>query len=259
MKIQSVQRAVNILGLFSLSQPQLGVTEIARKLGLNKGTAWGLVTTLESNGLLDQDPKTSKYGLGPKVFEMGLVYVGGLSLNRVAAGPAQRLADSTRLTVWMGIWDGSAILVTNHSLPQGSAKTADQIGPKLAAHCSSVGKAALAHLPLEELTSWLDRAELAAFTPSTITDPQTLLADLEETRRRGYALSREESLIGQAGLGAPVFNAAGDLAGVIGVAGRPARKVYQREAELADELIAAAYEISQSLGYQPQAAKALGA
>jgi len=142
MKIQSVQRAIDILGLFSIGQPLLGVTEIAKLLHLNKGTAWGLVTTLESKGLLSQDPRTSKYGLGPKVFEMGLIYVGGLPLNRVAVGPAQKLADSTKLTVWMGIWDGNAILVTNHSLPRGTAKTSDQIGPKLAAHCSSVGKAA---------------------------------------------------------------------------------------------------------------------
>jgi len=111
----------------------------------------------------------------------------------------------------------------------------------------------------DELDAWLDRNELAAYTPSTITDRQALLSDLDQARKRGYALSREESLIGQAGLGASIFDASGYLAGVIGVAGRPARSVYEREDELADELIATAYEISRLLGYQPQATKAWGA
>ena len=96
MAIQSVKRATDIISLFSSSQPALGITQIAAALGLNKATAWGLVTTLEKQGFLQQDPETLKYGIGSKLFELGMVYFSNLEINakssRLAQGLARRIA-----------------------------------------------------------------------------------------------------------------------------------------------------------------------
>src|SRR5689334_1519607 len=97
MIIQSVKRSTDIISLFSSAQPSLGITQIAALLNLNKTTVWGLVTTLEQQGFLQQDPATQKYGVGPKLFELGMVYAGTLEINAKASRLVQGLASRTRL------------------------------------------------------------------------------------------------------------------------------------------------------------------
>ena len=82
MAIQSVQRAMKILGLFSIAKPRLGITEISNALGLHKATIQGLVRTLFEEGFLAQDPETKKYALGLKIYEMGVVLAGTLEINQ---------------------------------------------------------------------------------------------------------------------------------------------------------------------------------
>lgn len=252
MMIQSIQRAVAALNLFSSSPQGLGVTEIASALSLNKGTAWGIITSLEQLGMLRQDPFNRKYRLGPKVYELGLIFANGLEVNRMASESAQRLADETNLTVWMGIWDGQSVLVTIHALPRAQGKSATQIGPKLGAHCSAIGKTALAWLASDELDAFFERAELKAYTPSTIVDRKELLNELAKTRSRGFSISKEESVMGQSGIGAPIFDARGEFVAAIGVAGVSSIVLGDRHKELAEMTLSAANEISARLGYFPR-------
>ena len=202
--------------------------------------------------MLRQDPITKKYQLGPKVYDLGLIFSNSLPVNHMAAESAQQLADQSNLTVWMGIWDGESILVTINALPKARGKTATQIGPKLGAHCSAIGKAALAWLPPEDLKIFLDRTDLDAYTPSTIIDRHELIKDLEDTRLRGYSISRQEAVIGQSGLGAPILDAQGGLAAAIGIAGRSSMVLGDRLEELAEMMLSVASEISERLGYFPK-------
>ena len=75
MPIQSINRAIDILLLFSQARPWLGITEISKTLGLNKATVFGLVNTLQERGFLTKDPVNQKYGLGNKLHELGTVQV----------------------------------------------------------------------------------------------------------------------------------------------------------------------------------------
>ena len=251
MAIQSLQRAVAILNIFSSTRSSLGVTEIADALELNKGTVWGLITTLVDSKILRQNPSTKRYQLGPKLYELGLIFINGLEVNRVAVEPSQRLADQTDLEVWMGIWDGESVLATIHKNPKDHPKSAIQLGPKITAHTSAVGKAALAWLPTDQLDAFFSTSELKAYTPSTITHKDDLLKDLMETRRRGYAISRQESVLGRSGIGAPIFDASGELSAVIGVTGRSSAVLGNRLEELAEITLSIAREISENLGYFP--------
>ena len=82
MAIQSVQRVMKILGLFSITKPSLGITEISNALGLHKATIQGLVRTLFEEGFLAQDPETKKYQLGLKIYAMGVVLAEPCRLTR---------------------------------------------------------------------------------------------------------------------------------------------------------------------------------
>jgi len=249
MNIQSVQRATDIISLFCKSPRLLGVTEIAAALKLNKGTAWGLVTTLEQQGFLQQDPDTRKYGVGPRLFELGMVYVGNLQINVKGARPAQNLAARTGLTTRIGILDSDSVLITFLAVPRSEDYLSHQIGPRTPAYCSAIGKALLAHLDPAQLKDYLLSVDLVQHTRSTIMSKTQLKTELEETRERGYSITREEMIPGLAALGAPIFGRSRELIGAISISETPGVVLGKRMEKLGYELIRAAADISREMGY----------
>ncbi len=250
MNIQSVQRATDIISLFCKSPGRLGITEIATALKLNKGTVWGLVTTLERQQFLQQDTATRKYGVGPKLFELGMVYIGGLEINAKGARLAQALADRTRLETRIAIWDNGSLLITFLAVPRSEDYISHQIGPRVPAYCSGIGKALLAYLEPAQLKEYLRDADLARHTRSTIVSREKLRADLEATRERGYSISREEMIPGLAALGAPVFGRNRELVGAISVSESPRIVLGKRLERFGDELRRTASDISREMGYK---------
>jgi DNA-binding IclR family transcriptional regulator len=249
MTIQSVKRATDIISLFSSSQTSLGVTQIAALLGLNKATAWGLVATLEKQGFLKQDPDTQKYSVGSKLFELGMVYVGSLEINAKASRQVHGLASRTGLNARVGIWDGGSVLITLLALPKAEDSLSHQVGPRIPAYCSGVGKALLAYLEQDKLESYLQTTELVRHTRTTIVTPEELLKDLAKTRERGYCISREEMIPGLVALGAPIFGRTRGLVGAASISGSPAVLTGKHLEKVADELLRTAAEISKEMGY----------
>lgn len=254
MKIQSVQRALDILSMFTVPHPEYGVTEISEAKGLNKATAWGLITTLEQNGFLKRNPVTRKYRLGAKTYELGMAYAECLEINIQASEVAHSLAHKTKLTTRTGIWDRDAVLVTMVIIPYGQKKMATQIGPRIAAFCTALGKVTLAFLEPNLLHEYLKRAELIPYTTSTITEKNRLIKELDEIRRRGYSISNQELIPGAAGIAAPIFNRDGSFFAGISLGSKKKDQIVGGSLEnLSRELINAAYEISQQLGFTPAA------
>jgi len=251
--IQSVNRAITILSLFSHRRPRLGITEISRILNLPKGTVHGLVRTLLNAGFLQQDPATRKYQLGLKLYEMGITLAVNLEINQKAVGLANKLAKSVSLVSRIAIWDGDSALITLNVDPRSNSLFVHQIGPRIPAYCSSVGKAILAFLNNEELNAYLSRTELIPYTPKTITQKERLLNELEETRQRGYSIDQEETTLGLVCIGAPIFGKGGHLEASISLSGDPGRFRKKQLKGLCEKLIKTAGEISRSMGYFPEA------
>jgi DNA-binding IclR family transcriptional regulator len=250
--IQSVNRALQILGLFSLVRPRLGITEISRALGLHKGTVQGLVRTLTDQGFLEQDSSSKKYQLGSKLYELGIIRAGVLEINQKASIPAHQLALRTERLVRIATWDKNSVLVTMDVYPRSQPFLNRQFETRIPPHCTSLGKALLAFLDKEELALYLKQADLVSYTPNTILRKDQLLKDLDETRRRGYSLNRGEHLLGRAGLGAPIFGREKRLVGAICLvcaAGQDGKNI----TKYAEDVKATALEISRHMGYFAEA------
>ncbi len=248
MNIQSVQRATGIISLFCKSPRRLGVTEIAGALNLNKGTTWGLVTTLEQQGFLQQDAATRKYSVGPRLFELGMVYVRNLEINVKGAQPAQNIAARTGLITRIGIFDRGSVLITFLAVPRSEDHLSHQIGPRTPAYCSAIGKAMIAKFSPTELKAYLKNAEFVQHTRNTILSRTQLSADIKGIRQRGYAIAREEMIPGLAALGAPILGTHNRLVGAISISGAPSVVLGKRTEKLAYELVRAAASISREMG-----------
>ena len=215
MIIQSIQRALNILTLFSPSRPRWGITEIASAMGLAKGTVHNIVHTLVQGGFLKQDPETRRYTLGYRIFTLGAIMAGTLEINQKAAGLVHQLARRTDLISRIAIWDHDAALVTLNAAPHYADSLSQQIGPRVVAYCSAIGRALLAYLEVDKLTAYLDHVEMVPFTPQTVTDKQSLMEILDQTRSRGYAVNYQELAQGRSSIAATIFQSGGVLAASI--------------------------------------------
>jgi DNA-binding IclR family transcriptional regulator len=250
MSVQSVHRAIDILTLFSTVRPHLGVTEISQELNLPKPTIHGLIQTLVSRGFLTQDPDSRKYSLGLNIYELGVILAGSLRINQVAAEPAQRLARRTGLVGRVAIWDHESVLVTLNLFPKASEPMPNNLGPRLPAYCSAVGKAVLAFLPPDELTAYLKVVRFMSFTPNTITTKKRLRDDLKDARKLGYSSESGEFLLGLACIASPLFDRSGKPVGSISLSGSPGEMTDDVVTARAPELLAIAREISGYLGYR---------
>lgn len=250
---QSVERAMNLLSLFSHRHSRWGITESSRILGLSKGTVHGLARTLLKTGFLQQDSETRKYQLGSKIFELGVVLAGSLEINQKATGPASQLVKRTNLTSRIAIQDADSALVTLNIDPRLNTFFSNQIGPRVPKYCSAIGKSILAFMDDRELNAYLDRTELIPFTSKTITRRKQLLRELEETHRRGYSIDREETILGIGCIGAPIFGQEGRVVASISLSGDPYLIFGKHLGRLVEELRKTAREISRSMGYSLEA------
>jgi len=253
MAIQSVNRALDILFLYTNTQPRLGITEISKMLGLTKPTVHGLVQTLTKRGFLHQDPETRKYSLGLKIHELGSILSGTLKINQVGEGPAYRLANSTNHMVRIAIWDQNEILVTFNGIPGYQAAKYQQLGPRVPAYCSASGKAVLSKLPRKKISSYLNEITLSPYTQKTITKTPRLMKELEKARNKGYAEDHEEYLPGLFCISSAILDRNGSPCAAISVSGGANFFSNPQLEDIAQKMIETAAEISRSIGYFQQA------
>lgn len=253
MSVQSVRKAIDILSLFSLSRPQLGITEISKGVGLPKATVHGIVKTLVAQGFLSQDSDTNKYNLGLKIYELGSILSGTLKINLVGLGPVSRLAQKNSTMVRLALWDRGAVFVTMNRFPSSDAAQTQLLGPRIPAHCTALGKSILAFLPADELNAYLEQGILSPYTPQTIVGRRSLLGELERIRADGYAADNQEYVWGHSCIGAPIFDRAGYPVAAVSLSVQPPHSARELPAGLVGDLIATSLEISISMGYVPSA------
>lgn len=252
--IQSVQRAMEILSLFSHVRPCLGVTEISQALRLPKGTAHGLINTMVNQGYLQKDSDTRKYRLGFKILELGTIMIETLEINQKSLQAVRQLTKKTDFLVKLAVWDGFSVLITmtTNSLSSDLEGLAHHLGPRLPAYCSALGKAILACLDPDELVNYLTRIELVSYTPGTIIRKEDLLIEIEKTRQRGYAVASRELLIDTACLAAPIFDRQGRVMAAISLTAKHNKLFEKDESHYASLVIETAWIISREMGYFPE-------
>lgn len=248
--MRAVQRTINILELLATAPTGVRLTEICRQAGLDGSTALRYLKALAKLGYAVVVPGGGLpvYQLGPRVGRLGGVADHSL-LQRVARPGMEALSAACGEDVNLGTMDaGRAVCLetqeTSHLLEVNIAS-----GLRMAPHASSIGKAMLAFLPHGKREAILRAGELERFTPNTIVDADELRRELEETRRRGYSVDREEISPGVVCIGAPLFNAQGQVVASLSIT-VPTQRISLDELERrqAGALLETCEAISRALG-----------
>src|SRR2546422_817423 len=204
---RSLERGLAILSAFKAGRPELGISELARELGLTRSTSHRYVATLARLGYLQQNPQSRKYRLGPRVLDLGFSAINSMELRQISAPHLQQLSDETGHTVNMAILDGTDIVYIERcrSSQQGQREIDLNlhVGSRLPAYCTSMGKVLLAFLPDGERDTLLDGIRLTQRGPNTLTARRALVAELKRVRETGFALNNEELAYGLRSIAAP--------------------------------------------------------
>jgi DNA-binding IclR family transcriptional regulator len=252
-RLSSVANALRLLKAFSDEHAEIGVSDLARRLGLAKSTVHRLASTLLEEGVLEQSAEDGKYRLGLALFELGALVRRKMDFTAAARPFLRMLMEKTGETAHLAILDhGSVLYMITHESQQ-AIRVSSSAGTRAPAHGTAVGKALLAFQPEE----WIERVVshgLPASTPNTITDAKILRRELAAVRARGYAIDDEESEIGLRSMAAPIRADSGHVVAAISVAG-PAHRVARKTLlQWSRTLVQAADAASQRLGWQPSPA-----
>lgn len=248
--LSSVRNAARVLTSFSTEERELGVSELARRLGLGKSTVHRLLVTLSGEGLLEQNPVTGRYRLGLRMYELGSLVSVHLDLHEAATTVLTELRNHTGETVQLAVLDGREVVYVDRLESPHTLRLFGRVGHRNQAHCTATGKALLAHLPDADLDALLDGWELPAHTPYTITDSGRLRKELARVRRQGYAENANEAEAGVASVAAPVRDAAGGVVAALSVAGPAMRLDGGSMRRFAGLAIEAADTVSRRLGWR---------
>lgn len=247
-RIQSLQRALAVLRAFTDAEPELGVTELSRRLGLSKSIIMRLVATLRDEGFLERSPNGAKYRVGLAAFEVGNLYYVSASLMRDGEPLVAELARRLGYSAYMGTLSGDHVVYIAAIEGSGPIRVSPRIGSPAPAHTTAAGKVLLALLSDHDRDHYLATADLHPETPASIMSRQRLRDELVTVRAQGYAVVRGEHLNGVGSISAPILDRHGGAIAAISVA-FPLYLVPEVEwPPIVRAVMDVAYQISRRLG-----------
>ena len=252
---QTVLKSLDVLDCLAAARRPLSAPKIAKLCQVSRPTAYRLLTTLRGRGYVMVDDDYN-YSLGTKILALARVVLDTMNLPKMAQPYLHELSQLSQETAFMSILDGVKILyIAKEESPHVQDSQAFQmrssVGTRIDLHMSAMGKAILANLSPEERSTLLDRLTLTRYTNQTITDRDTLIHELEQTRQRGYAIDNCEGDDWVRCVAAPVYDSGGRVLGAISAAGPAHRMTLDYIQNLSGDVVRVTQALSRQLGQTP--------
>lgn len=257
-QLSSVRNAARVLKEFSHTDRELGVTELAGRLGLGTSTVHRLLTTLVAERLLERGRSAGRYRLGLAIYELGSSVGSHFDLHEAALPVMASLRHSTLETVHVAVLDGLEVVFVERLESPHTIRIFSRVGTRLPAHCTSTGKVLLASLSEDVLRGRLAQWLPSRLTPHTITDPEQLISQLGRVAAQGWAENAQESELGLSSVGAPIRDADGGVIAALSIAWPISRRSGGSLRRHTALVVDAAKVISRRLGYRPPRSQPAG-
>jgi IclR family pca regulon transcriptional regulator len=245
--VQSLDRGLAVIRAFDAEHPRLQLSEVARATGLTRAAARRFLLTLVQLGYVAVEGR--EFRLRPRVLELGYSYLSGLTLPDVAQPHLETLVQRVNESSSVSVLDGDDIVYVARVPTKRIMAVVIAVGTRFPAYVTSMGRVLLAGLPPAELDAYLARADLAALTPRTITDPQQLRAALARVRDQGYAVVDQELEQGLRSAAAPIRDRDGRVVAAVNVSVSASRtSIRELEVEILPALLETAAQIEHDLG-----------
>ena len=247
-RIHSLEKGLDILFLFSEKKPLLSIHEISELSGLPKSTCYRFLGTLKQKNVIEQNGTSGKYRLGVRLLKLESVIRSSINIAQIAFPHLQRLSDFSGETAQLVILNKNEGICVERVESRATLRVMPDPGTLIYLHSGASGKVILAYLSEEEKVRVIQEKGLKKITPNTITDPAVLNKELDEIRRRGFAISDQEIYQGVKAVATPIFDFEGKVVASICVAGPRERMTAKKISLLIPALREAAQKITKELG-----------
>lgn len=246
-QVQSLDRALKILAIVAQGSG-MSLSEIANASGIAASTAYRMLTTLESHGMVEFDKNEQLWSIGVETYRMGSAFLRRRKLVDRARIVMQDLMEATGETANLGVAEDDCVVFVSQVETHQTIRAFFRPGTRSPFHASGIGKAVLAHLDRDRVAAIVRKAGLEAFTPKTLSSPLALSRDLDDVKARGWSVDDEERNLGMRCVAAAIFNEFGEPIGGVSVSGPTVRVTPERLAEIGPKVRQAAEEITRMIG-----------
>lgn len=244
LMISSLYKATEVMSLFSRPPHVLGLTEIAKLLGMERSAVQRILHTLHAAGWLRKDPISRRYSPSIRFLEGAFGYLSSDPLMQNAAPHVISLSRETRETVNVARLDGTDIVYVTRLPAQRAAYVSTVIGRRLPALNTSSGRAVLSTLSEAEIEEACATWPLGRYLTTTTTDRGLIRDQIQEARANGYAVAEEQLLPNELDLAAPIRDQSGQAIGSVQIA---VSNLRWNRARLRDELAPALVDASKAI------------
>jgi len=248
-KVQSVERALSILEVLSDNPHGITLTELSEATQLHKSTILRLLGTLIDKSYAFKEQHSNRYVLSYKMFELGSRKINKIDVANAAKRHINSLMKNVGEVVHLAVRDGVDIVYIDKVEANNTIRMASSIGKRRPMYCTSVGKAIMAHLTADEVSSIWEDTNIVKLTKHTITDFDEFISELDLIRMNGFAVDNEENELGVRCLGAPILDHSGNVIAAISVSGPVSRVNDSTMSKISTELMSCSNLISKDLGY----------
>lgn len=246
--MQTADKALSILQLYNVDRQWLGVTDISTALFLNKTTVHHLLGSLIASGLIEQSEETRRYRLGLGVVKLAGIKLAQLDLVKVATPTIKALMQETGETVVLSVlYEWQTLYLAKVDSPH-PVRVASYVGGRGPLHCSADGKVLLAFQSEAVRDEYLSRP-LHPYTENTIVNPGRMKRELQQVRKRGYAIDSQEYISHLTAIAAAVRAGSGDVVATIGIVVPTTRMSEAQQQRVLSSVVRSANELSAHMGF----------
>jgi DNA-binding IclR family transcriptional regulator len=251
-QVRALERALQILGAFSLERPERSLSELSMMTDLAPSTTLRLLSILAQHGYVERSPDTDRFRIGVGMFERGSIYIQTTSVEAESREALVALARDTNQTASVAVLDRGEIVHIAVVQPERAIRYYAPVGQREMAHCTGLGKALLSGLSDAELQEVIEQRGLPSRTDRTITTIAQLRTHLATVRERGYAMDNEESIVGLRCVAAPIRDDRNRVVAAVSASGASAEFTEETLPGIIEAVRATARAISTRMGNRVQ-------
>lgn len=244
--VKTLEKALRLLETLAKRQP-IGVTALARELDVPKSQVSRFLKTLARNGYASKLAEDGRFVLGRQALALARSAHLPRELIAMAAEPMGVLAKAVQASVHLGVLDGSEVLIIAKAESPLRLQLTTQVGQRSPAHVTAMGKVLLAGISDDERRALLAHYTFQSFTPNTVPNKEAMEKEVALTRRRGYAVEKEEEHLGVGCLAAPIADAAGRTVAALSISGPLAGTPFHLAKSNIQQVVKVAEELSRRL------------
>jgi len=219
--VHSLARGLKVIRAFGVDAPQLTMSDVAKRTGLSRATVRRFLHTLVELGYVGLEGRL--YALRPRILELGYAFLSSMPMWEAIQPALQDVSTRLRVSCSAGLLDGHEVVHVARAGRSEPVAVSFGVGSRLPAFHTAMGRVLLAALPKAEREQRMSQADLRAYTPLTMTDPEQLMAELDAVADRGWSIVDREFEPGLIALGVPLRNRAGKIVAALITSARATR------------------------------------